>query len=69
MVAPFSKFYGKVWIGFYLNTEERFFLEVSFKSQQKEHSKTVISEANVKINRMMSTKWIYYKERSFASNF
>ena len=29
MVAPFSKFYGKIWAGFCLNTEKRFFLEVS----------------------------------------
>ena len=26
MVAPFSKFYGKVWVGFCLNTGKRFFL-------------------------------------------
>ena len=31
--------------------------------------KTAISEANVKTNRMVSTKWTYYKERSFASNY
>ena len=30
---------------------------------------TDISEANVKTNRMMSTKWTYHKERSFASNY
>ena len=30
MVAPFSKFYGKIWVGFYPNTGKRFFLEVSF---------------------------------------
>ena len=28
-----------------------------------------ISEANVKANRMVSTKWAYHKERSFASNY
>ena len=33
MVAPFSKFYGKVWVGFCLNIEKRFFLEVSFQNQ------------------------------------
>ena len=37
MVAPFSKFYGKILVSFYLNTGKRFFLEVSFSSQQKEH--------------------------------
>ena len=31
--------------------------------------KTAISEANVKINRMLATKWTYRKERSFASNY
>ena len=31
--------------------------------------KTAISEANVKTNRMVSTKWTYHKERSFASNY
>ena len=30
--------------------------------------KTTISEANVKKNRMVSAKWTYHKERSFASN-
>ena len=36
MVAPFSKFCSKIWVGFCLNIERRFFLEVSFKGQQKE---------------------------------
>ena len=31
--------------------------------------KTAISEAIVKTNRMVSTKWTYHKEWSFASNF
>ena len=31
--------------------------------------KTALSEANVKTNRMGSTKWTYHKERSFASNY
>ena len=30
--------------------------------------KAALSEANVKINRMRSTKWTYHKEWSFASN-
>ena len=29
---------------------------------------TALSEANVKTNRMGSTKWTYHKEWSFASN-
>ena len=35
MVAPFIKVYGKIWVGFCLNTGKRFFVEVSFESQQK----------------------------------
>ena len=31
--------------------------------------KTALSEANVKTNRMATTKWTYHKERSFASNY
>ena len=31
--------------------------------------KTAISEANVKANKMVTTKWTYHKERSFASNY
>ena len=30
--------------------------------------KIVMSEANVKTNRTVRIKWIYHKERSFASN-
>ena len=30
MVAPFSRFYGKIWVGLCLNTEKRFFSEVSY---------------------------------------
>ena len=30
--------------------------------------KTAISEANVKANKMVTTKWTYQKEQSFASN-
>ena len=31
--------------------------------------KTALSEANVKTNRMATTKWTYHKEWSFASKF
>ena len=30
--------------------------------------KTAISVANVKANRMVTTKWTYHKKRSFSSN-
>ena len=136
--CSFQQIYGKIWVGFCLNTGKRFFLEVLFYSQQKKHDsskkkgtkdfqnsfpfkraacfcvaisgnfeqfqyltlkqtsrktktffkkleysflvestkirnasfpyKTAISEATVKTNRMVSTKWTYHKDRSFASN-
>ena len=31
--------------------------------------KTALSEANIKTNRMGSTKWTYHKGRSLASNY
>ena len=34
MVAPFSKFYGKICVGFCLNTRKRFFLEVNIGSSK-----------------------------------
>ena len=138
MVALFSRFYGKIWVGFCVNIGNRFFLEDSSYSQQKEHRffektvlaifkialrlrnrhvfmsqsveilnvfktltlkqifwktetsfkklkyrflvestkienvsypyKAAVSETNVKSSRMVSTKWNYHKERSFASN-
>ena len=34
MVAPFSKFYGKIYVSFCLNTGKRFFLQVSFSAER-----------------------------------
>ena len=31
--------------------------------------KTAILKTNVKTNKMVSTKWIYHKERNFASSY
>ena len=125
MVAHFSKFYGKTWVGFYFNTGKTFSLRFHFaldifkiairlrdrhvfiwqsmeilrvfntltlkqifwktktffknleyrflvQSTKIEKAsfpyKTAISEANVKTNRIVSTKWTYHKKQSFASN-
>ena len=35
--CSFQQVYGKIWVSFCLNTGKRFFLEVLFSSQQKEH--------------------------------
>ena len=34
MVAPFSKVYGKIWVGFCLNTGKRFFLKFILMSTE-----------------------------------
>ena len=53
---------------FFKNLEYRFLVE-SIKIENASFPyKTAISEANVKTNRMVTTKWTYHKERSFAIN-
>ena len=47
----------------------RFLIESTEMENASFPYKTAISEANVKTNRMVSTKWTYHKERSFASNY
>ena len=48
--------------------EYRFFVGSTKIENASFPYKTVISEPNVKTNRMASVKWSYHKERSFASN-
>ena len=54
---------------FFKKLEYRFSVESTEIENASFPYKTVISEANVKTSRMLSTKWAYHKERSFASNF
>ena len=46
---------------------------IFFKSTKIENAAfpyiTALSETNVKTNRIVSTKWTYPKEQSFASNY
>ena len=54
---------------FFKNLEYRFLVE-SIKIENASFPyKTAISEANVKTNKMVTTKWTYQKERSFAGNY
>ena len=48
--------------------EYRFLVESTKIEKASFPYKTAISEANVKTNRMVTTKWTYHKERSFAIN-
>ena len=54
---------------FFKKLEYRFFVESTKIEKVSFPFKTVISEANVKTSKMMTTKWTYYKEQSFASNY
>ena len=51
------------------NLEYRFFVETTKIENASFPYNTAISEANLKTNRMVSTKWTYRKERSFTSNY
>ena len=54
---------------FFKNLEYRFLVESTKIENALFLYKTTVSEANVRTNRMMSTKWTYHKIRSVASNF
>ena len=49
--------------------EYRFLVESTNIENVSIAYKTVMSEVNAKANRMVTTKWTYHKERSFASNY
>ena len=49
--------------------EYRFLTETNKIENASFSYKTALSEANVKTNRMATTKWTYHKEWSFARNF
>ena len=54
---------------FFKKLEYRFLVEPTKIEKASFPYKTTISEANVKTNRMVTTKWAYHRERSFASNY
>ena len=54
---------------FFKKLEYRFLLENTKIKNASFPYKSVMSEANVKTNRMVNTKWTYHKEWSFASNY
>ena len=47
----------------------RFLVERSKIEKASFPHKTAVSEANVKTIRMVTTKWAYHREQSFASNY
>ena len=49
--------------------EYRFLVETTNIGNASFPYKTVISDASVKTNKMVTTKWTYQKERRFASNY
>ena len=52
-----------------LKQESSFLVEATKIENTSFPFKTALSEANVKTNRMATTKWTYHKEWSFASNY
>ena len=54
---------------FFKKLEHRFLVETNKIENTSIPFKTALSEANVKTNRMTTTKWTYHKEWSFASNY
>ena len=59
----------KTFFFFFKKLEFRFLVESTRIENASFQHKTAILKANVKIIRMVSTKWTYHKERSFACNF
>ena len=49
--------------------EYRFLVESTKIENPTFPYKTALPEANVKTNKMDSTKWTYHKQRTFASNY
>ena len=49
--------------------EYRFLVETTKIENKSFAFKTALSEANVKTNKMATTKWTYLKEWGFASNY
>ena len=58
-----------IWKPFSRNLYHLFLVESTKIESAIFPHKTTLPEANVKANRMRSTKWTYNKERSFASNY
>ena len=54
---------------FFKKLEHTFSVETTKTENPSFPFKTALSEANVKTNRMATTKWTYHKEWSFASNY
>ena len=54
---------------FFKKMEYRFLVESTMIEKETFPYKTALLEANVKTNRMGSTRWTYHNERSFASKY
>ena len=54
---------------FFKKLEYRFLVEATKIEITPFQFKTALSEANIKTNRMATTKWTYHREWSFASNY
>ena len=81
MAAPFNMFYGKIWVSLNVNTKngtrdfqnsppfERSACFYKTISENFEHFQYFKFETDFETNRMVTRKWAYHRERSFASNY
>ena len=67
-ILPLKQIFWKTK-AFSENLEYRFLVETTKIENTSFLFKAALSEANVKTNRTATTKWTYYKEWSFASNY
>ena len=54
---------------FFKNLEYRYLVERTKIEKASFSYKTAISEASVNTDRVVTTKWAYHREQSFASNY
>ena len=65
----FNKVYGKIWVGFCLNTIKRFFLETSFKANRSslfQHIFMRQSPESLNIFNALILKQIFWKSKLFS---
>ena len=54
---------------FFKKLEQLFLVERTKIETASFRYKSAISEANIKTNKMVTTKWAYHRERNFTSNY
>ena len=69
MVAPFSKFYGKIWVSFCLNTGKHFFLEGSLKNGYRDFQNSPPFERSACFYVTISENFEHFQYFNFEKDF